>query len=60
LYTLLNGPDCVGIEASGEAAMFSDVFGFLTRNARLAVTVGVVTGAVSAASLLGWLTAPIA
>ncbi len=40
--------------------MFSDVFGFVVRNARLAVTVGVVTGAVSAASLLGWLTAPVA
>ena len=60
MYTLLKAPDCVGIGASGEAAMFSDVFGFVVRNARLAVTVGVVTGAVSAASLLGWLTAPIA
>ena len=52
--------DCGVIGASGESDMFSEVFGFVVRNARLAVTVGVVTGAVSAASLLGWFTAPIA
>ena len=32
---------------------------FLNRNARVAVVVGVVLGAVSAASAFGWLTAPI-
>ncbi len=54
------GAECGVNGASGESAMFSEVFGFVVRNARLAVTVGVVTGAVSAATLLGWFTAPIA
>lgn len=40
--------------------MFGDILGLFVRNVRLAVTIGVVTGAVTMAGIIGWLTAPVA
>ena len=40
--------------------MFGGVFVFIHRNARVALTVGIVAAGVSAASLIGWMTAPVA
>ena len=40
--------------------MFGGVFVFIHRNARVAVAVGIVTAGVSAASIIGWMTAPVA
>lgn len=39
--------------------MFGGVFVFIHRNARLALVVAIVTAGVSAASVIGWITAPI-
>tara|TARA_R110002124_G_scaffold28602_2_gene100666 strand:+ start:922 stop:1044 length:123 start_codon:yes stop_codon:yes gene_type:complete len=39
--------------------MFSGIFFFILRNARIAVAIGIVTAAVSAAGAVGWITAPI-
>lgn len=36
------------------------VFDFINRNARLALTIGLATAAVSAATVIGWITAPVA
>ena len=35
------------------------VFQFIHRNARIALAVGIVTAAVSTASVIGWITAPV-
>ena len=40
--------------------MFGGVFVFLHRNARVALAVAIVAAGVSAASVIGWITAPIA
>ena len=40
--------------------MFGEVFVFIHRNARVATAIAIAAGAVSAASVIGWLTAPIA
>ena len=37
----------------------SSIFHFVHRNARIAVTVGVVVGAVGVAGIIGWITAPV-
>ena len=39
--------------------MFGGVFVFIHRNARLALAVGIVTAGVGAASVIGWITAPV-
>jgi hypothetical protein len=39
--------------------MFGGVFDFINRNARVALAVAIVTAGVSAASVIGWVTAPI-
>ena len=39
--------------------MFGGVFVFIHRNARLAAAVCIVAAGVSAAGLIGWITAPI-
>jgi hypothetical protein len=40
--------------------MFGGIFVFIHRNARIALAVGIVTAGVSAASVIGWITAPVA
>jgi len=35
------------------------IFNFIHRNARVALAVGVIAAAVSAAGAIGWITAPI-
>jgi hypothetical protein len=40
--------------------MFGGVFIFIYRNARIALAVGIVAAGVSAASVIGWITAPVA
>ncbi|MEY4555010.1 hypothetical protein [Brevundimonas sp. UBA7664] len=40
--------------------MFGGVFVFIHRNARIALAVGIVAAGVSAASVIGWITAPVA
>ena len=40
--------------------MFGGVFVFLHRNARIALAVGIVAAGVSVASIIGWITAPVA
>ena len=40
--------------------MFGGVFVFIHRNARIALAVGIVAAGVSVASIIGWITAPIA
>lgn len=40
--------------------MFGGVFVFIHRNARIALAVGIVAAGVSIASVIGWITAPIA
>ncbi|MFN3668151.1 MAG: hypothetical protein ACK4VY_02505 [Brevundimonas sp.] len=40
--------------------MFGGVFVFIHRNARVAVAVAIVAAGVSLASLIGWITAPVA
>jgi len=39
--------------------MFGGVFVFIPRNGRLALAVAIVTAGVSAASVIGWITAPV-
>jgi hypothetical protein len=39
--------------------MFGGVFDFIYRNGRIALAVGIVTAGVSAASVIGWITAPV-
>ncbi|MBB4083048.1 hypothetical protein GGR12_001914 [Brevundimonas lenta] len=39
--------------------MFGGVFVFIHRNARIALAVCIVAGAVSAAGAIGWITAPV-
>ncbi|MGV8928808.1 MAG: hypothetical protein ACOH1E_03580 [Brevundimonas sp.] len=39
--------------------MFGGVFDFIHRNARIALAVGIVAAGVSAASAIGWITAPL-
>ena len=39
--------------------MFGGIFVFIHRNARFALAVGIVAAGVSAASVIGWITAPI-
>ena len=39
--------------------MFGGVFVFIHRNARIALAIGIVAAGVSAAGLIGWMTAPI-
>ena len=56
----MNGRACVALTASGEGfIMFGGVFVFIHRNARLALAVAIVTAGVSAATVIGWITAPI-
>lgn len=43
---------------SGEDVM-AGILDFMHRNARIAVALGVVVGAVGAAGAIGWLTAPV-
>ncbi len=40
--------------------MFGGIFLFIHRNARIALAVGIVAAGVSAASVIGWITAPVA
>lgn len=40
--------------------MFGGVFVFIHRNARIALAVGIVAAGVGAASVIGWITAPVA
>jgi hypothetical protein len=40
--------------------MFGGVFVFIHRNARIALAVGIVAVGVSVASIIGWITAPVA
>jgi hypothetical protein len=40
--------------------MFGGVFVFIHRNARIALAVGIVAAGVSVASIIGWITAPVA
>lgn len=40
--------------------MFGGVFVFIHRNARVALAVCIVAAGVSAASVIGWMTAPVA
>ncbi len=40
--------------------MLGGIFVFIHRNARIALAVGIVAAGVSAASVIGWITAPIA
>ena len=39
--------------------MFDGILVFVNRNARVAVTVGIVAATVSAATVIGWMTAPV-
>ena len=39
--------------------MFDSVLFFVNRNARAAVAVTIVTATVSAATVIGWMTAPV-
>ncbi len=55
----MNKRDCVALSGfRGELVMFS-VFQFIHRNARVAFAVGIVAAAVSTASIIGWITAPV-
>ena len=40
--------------------MVGGVFVFIHRNARVALAIGIVAAGVSAASIIGWITAPVA
>ena len=40
--------------------MFGGIFVFIHRNARIALAVGIVAAGVIAASVIGWITAPVA
>ena len=40
--------------------MFGGVFVFILRNARVALAIAIVATGVSAATIIGWLTAPVA
>lgn len=40
--------------------MFGGVFVFIHRNARVALAAAIVAAGVSAASVIGWMTAPVA
>ena len=40
--------------------MFGGIFVFIHRNARIALAVGIVAAGVSIASVIGWITAPVA
>ncbi len=56
----MNRGTCVALAASGEGfIMFGGVFVFIHRNARLALAVAIVTAGVSAATVIGWITAPV-
>ena len=56
----MNGGTCVALAPSGEGfIMFGGVFVFIHRNARLALAVAIVTAGVSAATVIGWITAPV-
>jgi hypothetical protein len=39
--------------------MFDSILFFVNRNARVAVAVTIVAASVSAASVIGWITAPV-
>ena len=39
--------------------MFDNILFFVNRNARVAVAITIVTATVSAATVIGWMTAPI-
>ena len=39
--------------------MFDSILFFVSRNARVAVAVTIVAASVSAASVIGWITAPV-
>ena len=39
--------------------MFDSILFFVGRKARMAIAVAIIAGAVSAATVIGWITAPI-
>ena len=39
--------------------MFDSILFFVSRNARVAVTAAIVAATVSAATVIGWMTAPV-
>lgn len=43
----------------GELVMFDSILFFVNRNARVAFAIAVVAATVSAATVIGWMTAPI-
>ena len=57
----MNRKTCVAVAVSGGSSiMFGGVFVFILRNARVALAVAIVAAGVSAASIIGWITAPVA
>ena len=55
----MNSENCDAVGRPGRLAMFDSILFFVNRYARVAVAITIVAATVSAATVIGWMTAPV-